>query len=46
MALLALKLSVARRSELSPFWEARYYDFSVFTEGKRMEKLGTRTVTP
>jgi putative transposase len=37
--LQALKLSVARRSELRPFWEARYYDFNVFTEGKRTEKL-------
>lgn len=35
----ALKLSVARRSEHRPFWQARYYDFNVFTEGKRVEKL-------
>lgn len=35
----ALKLSVARRSEHRPFWQARYYDFNVFTEAKRVEKL-------
>ena len=35
----ALKLSVARRSKHRPFWQARYYDFNVFTEGKRVEKL-------
>jgi putative transposase len=35
----ALKLSVARRSKHGPFWQARYYDFTVFTEGKRVEKL-------
>ena len=22
-----------------PFWQARYYDFNVFTDGKRIEKL-------
>jgi putative transposase len=35
----ALKLSVARRSEQKPFWQPRYYDFNVFTEEKRVEKL-------
>jgi putative transposase len=35
----ALKLSVSRRSEQRPFWQARYYDFNVFTEDKRAEKL-------
>jgi REP-associated tyrosine transposase len=35
----ALKLSVARRSEHCPFWEKRYYDFNVFSESKRVEKL-------
>ena len=35
----ALKLSVARRRERRPFWQARYYDFNVFTESKRIEKL-------
>jgi putative transposase len=38
-ALQALKISVARRSRQDPFWQARYYDFNVFTEGKRVEKL-------
>ena len=35
----ALKLSVARRSEQTPFWQARYYDFNVYTESKRVEKI-------
>jgi putative transposase len=39
VGLQALKLSVARRSEQSRFWQARYYDFNVFTQGKRVEKL-------
>jgi putative transposase len=39
VALQALKLSVVRRSEQRPFWQARYYDFNVFTESKRVEKL-------
>ncbi len=39
VGLQALKLSVARRSEQRPFWQARYYDFNVFTENKRAEKL-------
>jgi len=39
VSIQALKLSVARRSAHSPFWQARYYDFNVFTEGKRAEKL-------
>ncbi len=41
-ALQALKQSVARRLGLrapEPFWQARYYDFNVWTEGKRIEKL-------
>jgi putative transposase len=37
--LQALKLSVARRSGETPFWQARYYDFNVLTEEKRIEKL-------
>ena len=37
--LQALKLSVARRSKQIPFWQARYYDFRVFTEEKRAEKI-------
>jgi putative transposase len=35
----AIKLSVARRASPQPFWQARYYDFNVFSEGKRVEKL-------
>jgi len=41
-ALQALKQSVARRLALrqpEPFWQARYYDFNVFTWSKRAEKL-------
>src|ERR1700677_945900 len=39
IGLQVLKLSVSRRSEQRPFWQARYYDFNVFTENKRVEKL-------
>ncbi len=35
----AIKLSVALRRQERPFWQARYYDFNVFTEKKRIEKL-------
>ena len=41
-ALQALKQSVARRLALrqpEPFWQARYYDFNVWAEPKRIEKL-------
>ena len=38
-ALQALKLSVAVKREERPFWQARYYDFNVFTREKRLEKL-------
>lgn len=38
-ALQALKLSVAKRAGQRPFWQSRYYDFNVFTEAKRFEKL-------
>jgi putative transposase len=41
-ALQALKQSVARRLALrqpEPFWQARYYDFNVWSERKRVEKL-------
>ncbi len=41
-ALQSLKQSVSRRLALraaEPFWLKRYYDFNVFTEGKRVEKL-------
>jgi putative transposase len=35
----ALKLSVALRRVERPFWQARYYDFLVHNEAKRIEKL-------
>jgi putative transposase len=38
--LQGLKLSVVRRAKQRPFWQRRYYDFNVFTEAKRIEKLG------
>lgn len=41
-ALQALKQSVSRTLALrntEPFWQARYYDFNVWTEPKRIEKL-------
>ena len=38
-ALQALKLSVAVQRVERPFWQARYYDFNVFTDRKRVEKL-------
>jgi putative transposase len=38
-ALQSLKLSVAKRLSPRPFWQARYYDFNVFTHNKRVEKL-------
>jgi putative transposase len=37
--LRALKLSVAKQMAERPFWMARYYDFNVFTDKKRSEKL-------
>jgi REP-associated tyrosine transposase len=39
VGLQALKISVSKRSEERPFWQARYYDFNVFTNAKRVEKL-------
>jgi putative transposase len=41
-ALQSLKQSVSRTLALraaEPFWQARYYDFNVWSEGKRVEKL-------
>lgn len=41
-ALQALKQSVSRTlalRALEPFWQARYYDFNVWSEEKRIEKL-------
>jgi hypothetical protein len=37
-AIQALKLSVAVQREERPFWQARYYDFNVYSERKRVEK--------
>jgi|SRR5580658_7321827 putative transposase len=37
--LQALKLSVVLQRSERPFWQARYYDFNVFTDKKRIEKL-------
>ncbi len=41
VALQALKQSVARRliGDQKHFWQARYYDFNVYTGKKRVEKL-------
>ena len=38
-AIQALKLSVSVQSGQRPFWQARYYDFNVHNEHKRVEKL-------
>jgi putative transposase len=38
-AIQALKISVSRQQKLRPFWSPRYYDFNVYTERKRVEKL-------
>jgi putative transposase len=41
-ALQAVKQSVSRTLALrapEPFWQARYYDFNVWSEKKRVEKL-------
>lgn len=38
-AIQALKLSVSVQSKERPFWQARYYDFNVHSEQKRIEKL-------
>jgi putative transposase len=41
-ALQMLKQNVARELRLpegNPFWQERYYDFNVWSEGKRVEKL-------
>jgi putative transposase len=39
VGLQALKISVSKRAEERPFWQARYYDFNVFTRSKLVEKL-------
>jgi hypothetical protein len=38
-AIKSIKLSVALRQHERPFRQARYYDFNVWTEAKRVEKL-------
>jgi putative transposase len=38
-AIQALKLSVSVQSVQRRFWQARYYDFNVFTHRKYVEKL-------
>jgi putative transposase len=38
-AIQALKTSVSKQSNQRPFWLARYYDFNVHSEEKRIEKL-------
>ena len=38
-AMQSLKISVSRLSSERPFWQARYYDFNVMTDRKRIEKL-------
>ena len=38
-AIQALKLSVVRHSAQRPFWQARYYDFNVYSADKVTEKL-------
>ena len=38
-AIASIKREVSRLSSQSPFWLPRYYDFNVFSEGKKIEKL-------
>jgi putative transposase len=38
-ALMSLKISSSKRLKESPLWQARYYDFNVFTGNKQIEKL-------
>jgi len=38
-ALMALKISTSKRLSCSPFWQARYYDFNVYSGSKQVEKL-------
>ena len=39
VALAVIKRSVSQKLPESPFWLPRYYDFNVFTQAKRVEKL-------
>jgi len=45
-AIQALKLSVSVQSRQRPFWQARYYDFNVHNEEKRVEKLRSMHPNP
>jgi putative transposase len=38
-ALHAIKVSMSKLSREHPFWQARYYDFNVFSSRKQIEKL-------
>ena len=38
-AIQALKTSVSKQSVQKPFWQARYYDFNVWSQSKIREKL-------
>ncbi len=38
-AIQVLKQTFSRTSPEPEFWEARYYDFNIYTEAKRVEKL-------
>ena len=38
-AIASIKREVSRLSPQTPFWLPRYYDFNVFTQNKRIEKL-------
>jgi putative transposase len=38
-AIQALKISISRRQKERPFWQARYYDFNVYSPDKITEKL-------
>jgi putative transposase len=42
----ALKISVSKQAKERPFWQARYYDFNVFTQKKRLEKLNYMHLNP
>jgi putative transposase len=39
IAIASIKREVSRKSRESPFWLPRYYDFNIFTNEKRVEKL-------
>ena len=42
----ALKCSVAKRSVPRPFWYSRYYDFNIYTDSRRTEKLTYMALNP